>query len=96
MCQTTHVKVATIPIGKAFLYRLSLQVEDGKYMVSRPKGSILSVERNYVKQFHALHTVKTMNHSSSFNSREGLMQDEICLIFGRKNAVKIWVLKHHD
>jgi hypothetical protein len=60
-----------------------------RYRVSRPKCSILSAGRNYVKQLHALHKAKTMNHSPPFKNPKGLMENEMCSIFDRKNSVKV-------
>jgi hypothetical protein len=48
------------------------------FRASRPKEGIFSADRNYIKQFHALHKVKTINHSSPFRNHKGLMENEIC------------------
>jgi hypothetical protein len=66
------------------------------YRVSRPKCSIFSGERNYLKQFHVLQRVKTMNHPLPFRNRKCLMENERYSILDRKNTVKICRLGTDD
>jgi hypothetical protein len=58
--------------------------------------SVFSAERNYAKQFHALHGVKTMNHPSPFRNGKCLMENEICSILDCKYVVKICALRPDD
>jgi hypothetical protein len=66
------------------------------YRMSDSRCSIFSAERNYVRQFHALHKVMTVNLPSPFRNRKGLMENEICSILGSKNAIKICALRLDD
>jgi hypothetical protein len=40
--------------------------------------------------------MKTMNHPSPFRNCKGLMQNEMCPILDRENAVKIFKLRADD
>jgi hypothetical protein len=53
-----------------------------------PSVVFFSAEHHYVKQFHSLHRVMTVNQPSPFRNRKCLMENEICSILGCKNAPK--------
>jgi hypothetical protein len=67
-----------------------------RHRVSRPKWSIFSAKHNYVRQFHALHRMMTVNQLSPFRNRKGLMQNETCSKLGRKNSIKICTSRPDD
>jgi hypothetical protein len=60
--------------------------------VSRPKYSIFSAEPDYVKEFHALHRVKTMNYPPLFRNGKTVTEKEMFLILDSKNTATIFAL----